>query len=90
MKYEIGQVVIFKENLDNRYLVLATKTQNLNDEYLNLKNGNFKIKDINKIAKTNLSVTLGSHYKIGEIIGNENGNSIIGKLVSAFEDDLQI
>ncbi|EKT4550840.1 hypothetical protein JE945_002469 [Flavobacterium psychrophilum] len=89
MNFEIGQIVIFNNDLDKRYLVLATKIQNLNIDYLNSKTGIFNIMDIEKIANTNLSVAMGFNYKIGEIIGNNNGNSIIGKLENAFEDDLQ-
>ncbi|HFG0578847.1 hypothetical protein ACLHWS_08710 [Flavobacterium psychrophilum] len=89
MNFEIGQIVIFNDNLDKRYLVLATITESLNIDYLNSKTGIFNIKDIEKMANANLTVTLGFHYKIGEIIGNENGKSIIGKFENAFEGDIQ-
>lgn len=90
MKYEIGQIVIFNKNTSKRYLVLATKEQNLDDNYLNSKIGSFNIKDIEKMAMNNLSVAMGFHYKIGEIIGNNDGDSVVGKFENAFENDLQL
>lgn len=90
MKFEIAQIVIYNNDLNCRYLILATKEQNLSLEYLKSKSGIFYIKSIEEIAKRNLSVNNGFEYKLGKIIGSENGYSIVGEFRDAFENDLKI
>ena len=89
MKFEIAQIVIHNNNLENRHLVLATKEQDLNLDFLKSKKGIYYIKNIEKIATNNLTVINGFDYKIGRIIGNGNGYSIVGKFIDVFENDIQ-
>ncbi len=89
MNFEIGHNVKFYKDLTKQYVVLATRNQDLNTDFLNSKVEKFTIKNLEKLAESNLSVLVGFHYKIGEIIGYEDGLCIIGNFENAFEDDLQ-
>jgi hypothetical protein len=65
-KYTIGDIVILLTDdiITNRYIVLATEKQSLNDDYLKPLTRTLNIKDVSKLAGTGIKVTKGFKYKI--------------------------
>ncbi len=88
MKFEIGFRVRYSSDLEKNYIVLATKEQNLTLGFLKSKKGVFHIEKIEKLAEMEIVVSNGFDYKIGEIIGYNDENAIIGKLTDVFENDI--
>ena len=66
MKYKIGNIVKI-ENENNAYVVLCSKIQSLNKDFLK-ENPKIRIKNVEKIAENNISTEKGFDYKISKII----------------------
>lgn len=66
MKYSIGSIVILRRdsNEKNRYIVVATENQKLDQDFLKSLTGKFNIKNISKLADNVVKVTPGFKYKI--------------------------
>lgn len=66
VRYSIGDIVILLSDnkIANRYLVVATTNQKLDQDYLKSLTGKLNIKDVSKLADNVIQVTRGFKYKI--------------------------
>lgn len=92
MKYNIGQRVklITDTNEYERYIILSTKEQVLNSEYLRDKN--LKIFNIERIAERNLKTENGFDYIVSkEKVTNKKGVTELEiEFINVFESDIVI
>lgn len=74
MKYSIGDIVslLSDTNIKNRYIVIATSKQKLDQDYLKSLTGKLNIKDISKLADNVIQVIPGFEYKICKCADNYN------------------
>lgn len=87
MKYIIGSLVSLK-NDNKSYLVLSTKDQILNVDFLK-NNTSLNILNIDKIAQNILSTANGFDYTICEVESINNGiYKVKGEYINIFEEDL--
>jgi hypothetical protein len=94
MKYEIGQRIklVNDDKSSNRYIILATKTQNLDSEFLNSKTRKFSIHNFEKIAENGIEVNGGFAYVIcREKEELRNGLcELTGDFISVMGGDIEI
>ena len=94
MELEIGTIVrrISDRNKLNRYIILATKKQKLDNEFLASKSGEFHINNFEKIAENKLEVTGGFDYLIclqDEYFTNGKSN-LTGNFILVTEEEIFI
>ena len=92
MKFNIGDRVkwLNSNNTLYRYIIISTREQDLNTDYLESKKGTFLIKNIEKLAKNNFSTPKGFDYVIcQESEYFENNDSILVKnFINVTEEEL--
>ena len=87
MKFEIGDIVKYYIDDNNSYIVLATKEQSLNVDFINSKKGVYQIENINKLAKLSINVSKGFAYTISKIISFKDFKSVLSnELINVFEN----
>ena len=87
MKYKIGDIV--KRDSFNTWIVVATKETALTSKYLDDLDGDLKIKGINEIACSGISVSSGLEYVIKKILSFENGFAVLDDgHEHCFEEDI--
>lgn len=91
MKYSIGNIVKYYKDSNDSYIILATKIQSLNSDFLEKSEGKYTISRIEEIAKHNLEVLPGTDYAISKIINFNNGIAFLDEKINyVFENDIFI
>lgn len=90
MKYNISEIVKYYKDSDNTYIILATKEQPLNIEYLKSIKGIIKIDRLEEFAKANIKVSNGFDYIIMTLRSIKDGSAIIDTdSINVFENDIE-
>ena len=88
MKYSIGDIVKY-ENNKKIYVVLATKNDTLNKDYLKKITIPLNIKNIELISESNLKPISGFDYVINELKDIQDNIYILeGNFLSVFETNI--
>lgn len=89
-QYSIGDIIILLGDHihTNRYLVVATQNQKLDEGYLKSLTGTLNIKDISKLAETGIEVTNGFKYRICKCADRyENGLCVLeGNFIDVLDE----
>lgn len=91
MKYSIGEIVILlsDKNIMNRYIVIATEKQVLDQNYLKSLSGKLNIKNIEKLAEKQVNITEGFKYKICKCAENYSEGFCVleGNFIDVIDDN---
>lgn len=80
VEFTIGDIVILSsdEVKTNRYIVVATEKQSLDENYLKSLPGTLNIKEVSKLAGIGIKVKAGFKYKVCKCADNyENGFCVL-------------
>lgn len=88
MKYQIGNIVKMNNGKEN-YIILCTKNQVLDVNYLKQLKNKLQIKNIEKMAENILFPQKGFDYVVSEIKTIIQEDYVVGEqFINVFEEDL--
>lgn len=90
MKYNIGEIVKYFEDMNNTYIVIATKEQPLNIDFMKSTKANINIDRLEDYAYSTIRVSNGFDYLISKLLFFKDEIAEIGSdPINVFEEDIE-